>query len=343
MLDAEFRPSGKNSTLLQVPFLNLMANIAARAGSVMIRVGGNSQESTQLAPDGTIPDSRVVIKNLTGVTGTTQTPRIFQRPPVHDAQYLFVGEHRLIITAADVEWHDRAGCDYELPRRPHRRNASDVSAFISISGGFTVPASVQVKYLAASSMTQKGNYKWAGQMRFASPWMKPSGHSSSLTDARWGRRSSRLSTATQQPRPAISVPAPGFALVFLNSDAAAGDTAGTSSMTFPTTALTKTKNTVTVNPSVLATSNGMMLSEYDLAGTSEAPSAAPRTDNLNLIRWINNTPLTNLFLSDVWFSSFFLRLFCRFGIVKLFKEPPDEYSVHSVTEFFIRKGLSVDP
>ncbi|KAF7356005.1 Glyco-hydro-79C domain-containing protein [Mycena venus] len=65
---------GKNSTLIQVPFLNLMANIQQRAGSVMIRVGGNTQESAKLVEDGVIPDGRVLMKNLTGVTGTTQTP-----------------------------------------------------------------------------------------------------------------------------------------------------------------------------------------------------------------------------------------------------------------------------
>ncbi|KAF8217337.1 hypothetical protein K438DRAFT_1954192 [Mycena galopus ATCC 62051] len=221
-----------------------MANIAARAGSMMIRVGGTSQESTQLAPDVTIPDGRVIIKNLTGVTSTTRTP------PLEFSSGLLSSPPRMLngtpVRVAIMSYLDDP------------TGASDVFAVISISGEFTMPASVPVKYLAASSVTQKGNY---------TPW----GHSSSLTDARWGRKSG--STATQQPRPVPS--APGFALVFLNSDAAARDTARTSSMTFSTTALTKTKNTVTVNPSALVTSNGMMLSEHDLAGTSEAPSAAP--------------------------------------------------------------------
>ncbi|KAF7336209.1 Glyco-hydro-79C domain-containing protein [Mycena venus] len=63
---------GKNSTFLQVPFLNLMANIVQRAGSVMVRVGGNTQESAKLVD--TLRNGRVLAKNLTGVTGTTQTP-----------------------------------------------------------------------------------------------------------------------------------------------------------------------------------------------------------------------------------------------------------------------------
>ncbi|KAJ7235652.1 glycoside hydrolase family 79 protein [Mycena rebaudengoi] len=65
---------GKNATFIQVPFLNLLANIQQRAGRVMVRVGGNSQESAKLVGDGIIPDGRILQKNLTGVTGTTQTP-----------------------------------------------------------------------------------------------------------------------------------------------------------------------------------------------------------------------------------------------------------------------------
>ncbi|KAF7307934.1 Glyco-hydro-79C domain-containing protein [Mycena kentingensis (nom. inval.)] len=65
---------GKNSTHIQVPFLNLMANIVQRAGVVRVRVGGNSQESATLVDASEIPDGRILQKNLTGVTGTTQTP-----------------------------------------------------------------------------------------------------------------------------------------------------------------------------------------------------------------------------------------------------------------------------
>ncbi|KAJ7697058.1 hypothetical protein B0H17DRAFT_1168033 [Mycena rosella] len=65
---------GKNASLLQVPFLNLMANMAQRGGSVRVRVGGNSQESAALVAAAAIPDGKILQKNLTGVTGTTQTP-----------------------------------------------------------------------------------------------------------------------------------------------------------------------------------------------------------------------------------------------------------------------------
>ena len=49
-----------------------MGNIQQRAGSVMIRVGGNTQESAKLTAS--LPDGRVLAKNSTGLTGTTQTP-----------------------------------------------------------------------------------------------------------------------------------------------------------------------------------------------------------------------------------------------------------------------------
>ncbi|KAJ7580127.1 hypothetical protein C8J56DRAFT_739584, partial [Mycena floridula] len=53
----------------------------------------------------------------------------------------------------------------------------------------------------------------------------------------------------------VTVPAPGFALVFL-SDTALGESDEGTAVTFPTTVLTKTENTATVDQSVLATSNG---------------------------------------------------------------------------------------
>ncbi|KAJ7289361.1 glycoside hydrolase family 79 protein [Mycena rebaudengoi] len=86
---------GKNSSLVQVPFLNLMSNMIKRAGSVMVRVGGNTQESAKLVD--TLPDGRILMKNLTGITGTTQTPPLdFTR----DLLYLM----RNISSMANVHW-----------------------------------------------------------------------------------------------------------------------------------------------------------------------------------------------------------------------------------------------
>ncbi|KAJ7227744.1 glycoside hydrolase family 79 protein [Mycena haematopus] len=540
---------GKNSSLLQVPFLNLMANIAQRAGSVMVRVGGNSQESAQLAPDGSIPDGRVIIKNLTGVTGTTQTPPLeFSSDLLYMMRNIssLVNVHWFlgipwfitqpfdtkIITAADeilgdyllglqagnepdmynlhghrndtygpydyggeisdllsqvaasnadpsgramsllvspniadyawtpeqvwdtglvtefqnniaylaVEKYPRDNCaamfggpnatgildpqatlplylthdahtqllqpylnstmyaqtvnkpflmfetntascggflgisdsftaalwglDFALqmahsnfsgamfhlggqnvfynaftspptnestfhqwsvgplyysalamaeamgpsnntqvlnygvadlssftpiygiyengtPVRVAIMNylddptgASNVQAVISIAGT-TIPSSVQVKRLSAASVVQKGNITWANQTYgdfFASDG-RPMGQEVIET----------VNCDTTAQTCTVTVPAPGFALVFLASDASTQETAGAASMTFPTTAYTKTHNTATVDPSVLATSNGYRMSEHELAGTSKPPSAARHSAQTSLV------------------------------------------------------------
>ena len=53
----------------------------------------------------------------------------------------------------------------------------------------------------------------------------------------------------------VKVPAPGAAIVYFSQDAQAA-IASEAYSTYPTTVITKTKNTVTIDPSVLATSNG---------------------------------------------------------------------------------------
>jgi hypothetical protein len=70
----------------------------------------------------------------------------------------------------------------------------------------------------------------------------------------------------------IKVPAPGFALVFL-TDAALSNSSPGNPVTFPTTAYTKTVNTLKVDPSVLATSNGHSAkSRPELGSTSKGSS-----------------------------------------------------------------------
>ncbi|KAG1793043.1 uncharacterized protein BJ212DRAFT_1307212, partial [Suillus subaureus] len=61
----------------------------------------------------------------------------------------------------------------------------------------------------------------------------------------------------------VTVPAPGAALVFLSSNAYA-ESGNPSTQTFSTTAVTKTANTARVDPSVLATSNGMSGATWEL-------------------------------------------------------------------------------
>jgi hypothetical protein len=62
----------RSRTLLQVPFLNLLSNLARRAGGVHIRVGGNTQETAVLV-DST-QSGRVLEKDINGVSNPTQTP-----------------------------------------------------------------------------------------------------------------------------------------------------------------------------------------------------------------------------------------------------------------------------
>jgi len=137
--------------------------------------------------------------------------------------------------------------------------ASDYTASISISGG-QMPAQVSVKYLAASSVAQKYNFTWAGQT-FGDVFSSD------------GRPVGQLDVQTVNCDQsnnvcAINVPAPGFALVFLNGQAQSESDSG-ATMTFPTTAYTKTENTVTVDQAVLATSNGERGVSGALGGTSK--------------------------------------------------------------------------
>ena len=51
---------------MQVPFLNLIANLQQRGGQVLIRVGGNTQETAVLVPS--TPDGLIIEKDLAGVS-----------------------------------------------------------------------------------------------------------------------------------------------------------------------------------------------------------------------------------------------------------------------------------
>ncbi|KAJ3568101.1 hypothetical protein NP233_g5936 [Leucocoprinus birnbaumii] len=86
---------GKNASYIQVPFLNLMANIAQRAGGVRIRVGGNTQETATVVPS--IPNGLILAKNLTGVTNPTQTPPL-------DISFGFLYLMANVSTLVNVHW-----------------------------------------------------------------------------------------------------------------------------------------------------------------------------------------------------------------------------------------------
>ena len=72
---------------------------------------------------------------------------------------------------------------------------------------------------------------------------------------------------------AVSVPAPGFALVFLTSDALSA-VSPASTVTYPTTAQTRTVNTIYIDPSMLATSYGHSGMENVRGATSPGSSSA---------------------------------------------------------------------
>ncbi|KAG1786339.1 uncharacterized protein HD556DRAFT_1485636 [Suillus plorans] len=67
---------GLNSSFLQVPFLNLMANLRQRGGSVRVRVGGNTQETATLVAS--TPDGAALEKDYAGIANPTATlPLVF--------------------------------------------------------------------------------------------------------------------------------------------------------------------------------------------------------------------------------------------------------------------------
>ncbi|KAJ7572959.1 hypothetical protein C8J56DRAFT_1133492, partial [Mycena floridula] len=122
--------------------------------------------------------------------------------------------------------------------------AGTYSATISINGGSPL-SQVKVKYLTAPSVSTKYNYTWAGQT-FGGVYE---------SDGRIKGEVDVQTVTCNGGNCVIKVPAPGFALVFLSEQALAGSDTGTP-VTFPTTVFTKTLNTATVDPSLLATSNG---------------------------------------------------------------------------------------
>jgi hypothetical protein len=97
VVDADVRNVvGKNSTLVAIPFLNLMSNIHQRGGPVSIRVGGNTQESSKLVDF--IPDGRILIKDYNNTSNPTGTPPLDYSL---DLFYLMAN----ISTLIDINWY----------------------------------------------------------------------------------------------------------------------------------------------------------------------------------------------------------------------------------------------
>jgi hypothetical protein len=87
---------GKNSSLIQVPFLNLMANIKERVGWVQVRVGGNTQESAELVES--LPNGLTLTKDLSNAFNPTGTP-----PLAYTADLLYLMSN--ISSLTNTRWY----------------------------------------------------------------------------------------------------------------------------------------------------------------------------------------------------------------------------------------------
>ncbi|KXN82401.1 hypothetical protein AN958_02606 [Leucoagaricus sp. SymC.cos] len=126
------------------------------------------------------------------------------------------------------------------------QGTADLNVTLSVAGA-GVPQSVKVKYLEAKSVSSTQNITWAGQTL---------GNKFEV-DGRFKGDLNVVDIPCDTTNNACTIPvkSPGFALVFFDSNNEFV-TLGQASETFATTAHTKTANTATIDPSVLATSNG---------------------------------------------------------------------------------------
>ncbi|TEB33970.1 hypothetical protein FA13DRAFT_124465 [Coprinellus micaceus] len=122
--------------------------------------------------------------------------------------------------------------------------ANNINAMVSVASG--VPAQVRVKYLTADSVSSKTNIRWAGQT-FGNNFEADGILKGDLDVV-------TIDCSVSENRCNIPLRAPSFAVVFMASDEVTG--VGQATATFATTAHTKARNTATVDPAVLATSNG---------------------------------------------------------------------------------------
>ncbi|KAF8883631.1 hypothetical protein CPB84DRAFT_1850908 [Gymnopilus junonius] len=130
---------------------------------------------------------------------------------------------------------------------------SDIFVNLAMSDA-QMPSQVQVKYLISPSVSDVANFTWAGQT-FGDTFS---------SDGRPVGQENVTSLPCSNGSCTIHVPAPGAAIVFLNG---LDETKGGASTTFSTTTYTKTRNTATVDPGVLQTSNGHSGSTLQLGST----------------------------------------------------------------------------
>ena len=90
------KPTFFPSSNIYVPFLNLLANVVARAGSIQIRVGGNTQENAVLKES--LPNNTILSKDYDNLFNPTGTPPIDYTP---DLFYMMAN----ISNFVNVNWY----------------------------------------------------------------------------------------------------------------------------------------------------------------------------------------------------------------------------------------------
>ncbi|KAH8977188.1 hypothetical protein EDB86DRAFT_3007728 [Lactarius hatsudake] len=151
--------------------------------------------------------------------------------------------------------------------------ANDWTATISVGGGQTgqpgaTPSSVKVKYLSAQSVASKGNFTWANQT--LGNQFQSDGRLQGNLDVQTVNCDTTAGTCQ------VKVPAPSFALVFLTDSAFSAVTPDVP-LTYSTSAVTRTANTIFIDPSMLATSNGHYGMEDKKGATSFGSSSGGRS------------------------------------------------------------------
>ncbi|KAI0791078.1 glycoside hydrolase family 79 protein [Abortiporus biennis] len=130
--------------------------------------------------------------------------------------------------------------------------ANTYTATISVGGqqfgeNNSTPQTLMVKYLLAPSVASKRNITWAEQTL---------GNMFQADGRLQGTEGIQTVTCDQSANTcSVNVPAPGAALIFLNNDVLQ-ESSPAPTATFSTSTLTQVRNTATVDPSILATSNG---------------------------------------------------------------------------------------
>jgi hypothetical protein len=120
------------------------------------------------------------------------------------------------------------------------------------------------RYLRAESVSTKantGNITWAGQT--LGPGYESDGRFQGTLDIKTFPCDAVSNSCK------VTVPAPSMALVFLTEEALKSSANSEEAQTFATSSITKTRNTVTIDPGALATSNGMNGKSRQLGSTSK--------------------------------------------------------------------------